>query len=236
LKEKYINLGIKALEKNNAKAFYKLTEQAAEEFARANNRREIPRIGIVGEVYVKYNHFGNGNIVNWLLEQGVEPVIPPFSEFFTRAFANRIAQKVGNIKENPAFTQPFVNLAEKLLYSIIRKVENKASAFPYINRTENPHIIAKHASEMINLNANFGEGWLIAGEFAHFAQMGVNNVVSLQPFGCIANQIISKGIEKRAKECYPELNLLFLDFDSNMAEANVFNRLHFMIRNAQVRV
>ena len=66
--------------------------------------------------------------------------------------------------------------------------------------------------------------------------MGVNNVVSLQPFGCIANQVISKGIEKRAKEIYPSLNLLFLDFDSNLAEANVFNRLHFMIRNAREEI
>ncbi len=66
--------------------------------------------------------------------------------------------------------------------------------------------------------------------------MGVSNVVSLQPFGCIANQVISKGIEKRAKEIYPSLNLLFLDFDSNLAEANVFNRLHFMIRNAREEI
>jgi len=55
-------------------------------------------------------------------------------------------------------------------------------------------------------------------------------VVSLQPFGCIANHIISKGIEKRTRELYPNLNLLFLDFDSGMSEANIFNRLHFMIK------
>jgi predicted nucleotide-binding protein (sugar kinase/HSP70/actin superfamily) len=61
-------------------------------------------------------------------------------------------------------------------------------------------------------------------------------VISLQPFGCIANHIISKGIEKRTKELFPNMNLLFLDFDSGMSEANIYNRLHFMIRNAQLEV
>jgi len=233
LKEKYINLGIKTLENNKAKEFYTLAEQMAKEFSAANNRKEIPRIGIVGEIYVKYNHFGNGNVVNWLIAQGVEPVIPPLIDFFSVFFPNRLANKHGNIEEVSGWSQPFVDLAEKFMFRTIRKMEQKCSAFPYLHPVENPHRLAHHASEIINTNAQFGEGWLIAGEFAHFAQMGVNNVVSLQPFGCIANQIISKGIEKRAKELYPELNLLFLDFDSNLAEANVFNRLHFMIRNAR---
>ena len=115
-------------------------------------------------------------------------------------------------------------------------MENRAAAFPYLNKVITPHNRAKKAEPIINLNAQFGEGWGIASEFAHFAEIGVNNVVSLQPFGCIANQVISKGIEKRAREVHPSLNLLFLDFDSSMGEANIFNRLHFMIRNAQEEI
>ena len=91
--------------------------------------------------------------------------------------------------------------------------------------------MAESASKIINLNAQFGEGWGVPGDFAHFAENGINRVVSLQPFGCIANQVISKGIEKRTRELYPNLNLLFLDFDSGMSEANIMNRLHFMIEN-----
>jgi len=126
-----------------------------------------------------------------------------------------------------------MNTIEKYVFSIIRKMESKVQVFPYYHPVGNPHKDALKASKIINLNAQFGEGWRIPAEFAQFADSGVNNVVSLQPFGCIANQIISKGIEKRTRELYPSLNLLFLDFDSGMGEANIFNRLHFMIKNAE---
>jgi predicted nucleotide-binding protein (sugar kinase/HSP70/actin superfamily) len=110
-------------------------------------------------------------------------------------------------------------------------MEERVKAFPYFRPFETPEQMGKAASKIINLNAQFGEGWSIPAEYAHFAESGINSVVSLQPFGCIANQIISKGIEKRTRELYPNLNLLFLDFDSGMSEANILNRLHFMIEN-----
>ncbi|MBR4491149.1 MAG: hypothetical protein IKO98_00660, partial [Bacteroidales bacterium] len=92
---------------------------------------------------------------------------------------------------------------------------------------------AELASNVINLTANFGEGWLIPAELCSMAEQGVYNAISLQPFGCIANHIISKGIEKRIKSIYPKMNLLFLDFDASTSDANVFNRLHFMVKNAK---
>lgn len=84
---------------------------------------------------------------------------------------------------------------------------------------------------MISLSAQFGEGWLLPAEVVSFAQAGVNNVLSLQPFGCIANHIISKGVERRIKMLYPRMNLLSLDFDSGVSDVNVANRLHLMIDN-----
>lgn len=232
LKQKYIELGIQALQQNNASAFYDLAEKAAHEFTKANNRKEIPKIGIVGEIYVKYNNFGHKNITNWLVSSGVEPVIPALTEFFTETFASREARVSGNISRRTS-SKFFMNTIEKYVFSIIRKMESKVQVFPYYHPVGNPHKDALKASKIINLNAQFGEGWRIPAEFAQFADSGVNNVVSLQPFGCIANQIISKGIEKRTRELYPSLNLLFLDFDSGMGEANIFNRLHFMIKNAE---
>jgi predicted nucleotide-binding protein (sugar kinase/HSP70/actin superfamily) len=84
---------------------------------------------------------------------------------------------------------------------------------------------------VINSAADFGEGWFLPGEICELAESGVKKVVSLQPFGCIANHIISKGIERRYKDLYPDLSLLFLDFDAGTSEANVANRLHFMLEN-----
>ena len=89
--------------------------------------------------------------------------------------------------------------------------------------------VAEKAKEILSLNHQYGEGWLIAGEIAFFAQDGVENVLCLQPFGCIANHVIAKGVQKRLQETYPQLNLLFLDADAGVSEVNFFNRMHFFV-------
>ena len=226
---------MQALKNNDANRFFHLVEQAADDFLSINNLKEIPRIGVVGEIYVKYNDFGHKHVVNWLVEQGIEAVLPPLTQFFISTFASQEARIKGNVKERtiPKFA---MNLVEKLAYNAIRKMESKISHYPFYFPISNVHEGIKDASLIISSNAQFGEGWRIPAEFSEFAHNGINNVISLQPFGCIANHIISKGIEKRTKELFPNMNLLFLDFDSGMSEANIYNRLHFMIRNAQVEV
>jgi predicted nucleotide-binding protein (sugar kinase/HSP70/actin superfamily) len=231
LKKEFLQLGVRAIEDNDHKRLLKLIASAAEHFKAITLEKEVPQIGIVGEIFVKYNNFGHKNVVNWLVQQGVEAVLPPITDYFTSTFVNRIARKNGNvdIKSKPAIVY---NMIEKYIYSIVDKMENKCSIFPYFKRFNKPEEIGNAASKIINLNAQFGEGWNIPGDYANFARNGINRVVSLQPFGCIANQVISKGIEKRTRELYPNLNLLFLDFDSGMSEANIFNRLHFMLDNS----
>ena len=82
---------------------------------------------------------------------------------------------------------------------------------------------------MVSLAAQFGEGWLLPSDIISLVRQGVNNVASLQPFGCIANHIVSKGIEKKLKKMYPQLNLVSLDFDSGVSAVNVTNRLLLFI-------
>ncbi|MEN6618010.1 MAG: acyl-CoA dehydratase activase-related protein [Rikenellaceae bacterium] len=229
LRDKYINLAIDIINRNSPAEFFGLASSAAKEFSEALDDKDVQRIGIAGEIYVKYNDFGQKGVVKWLVSQGVEPVLSPVTNFFISFFANREARFRDYVRRRdlPKFASDFL---EHYLFNIIGKMESAVKQFPFIRPIESPHKHAKLASEIINTNSQFGEGWGIAGEFAQFAREGINNVVSLQPFGCIANQIISKGIEKRTRELYPDLNLLFLDFDNGMSEANIFNRLHFMIK------
>ena len=105
--------------------------------------------------------------------------------------------------------------------------------FPWYRSIGRSMAESRLAAPILNLNAQFGEGWLIPSDFARFAQEGIHDVVCMQPFGCIANHIVAKGIEKRVRELYPALNLLFLDLDSGVSEANFFNRLHFVKENAE---
>ena len=124
-------------------------------------------------------------------------------------------------------------LGEKMLWHIGKKIDKAAAAFSYYEPLENINKAAEKATKIVNLAAQFGEGWLIPAEFASFAEQGIHAVISLQPFGCIANHIVAKGIEKRVKDLYPDLNLLYLDFDGGVSEVNVQNRLHFIARQVQ---
>ena len=93
--------------------------------------------------------------------------------------------------------------------------------------------IAKAASDIIDLTNHYGEGWLIPGEICSLVKEGIPNTLCLQPFGCIANHVVAKGIEKRMKERYPDLNILFLDADAGTSEVNFHNRLYFFIDHAK---
>ena len=96
---------------------------------------------------------------------------------------------------------------------VTAKYDKICANYTYYRPFSNLEKEAVKASDIISLAAQFGEGWLIAAETASFAENGINNTISLQPFGCIANHVISKGIEKRIKKNYPKMNLLFLPFD-----------------------
>ncbi|MFH1001361.1 MAG: CoA protein activase, partial [Bacteroidota bacterium] len=191
---------------------------------------EYPKIGIVGEIYVKYNSFGNQHITEWLTEQGIEVVVPPILDFFTQWFVNTKVNIQSNLRR-AEFSDLYAFSIEKYANKHLRKVEKINSGFKFYTAFDNINASSKKASEILNLANQFGEGWLIPAEIASFADEGIKYIISLQPFGCIANQVVSKGVEKRIKDLYPDINLLFLDFDAGTSEVNILNRLHFMVRN-----
>jgi predicted nucleotide-binding protein (sugar kinase/HSP70/actin superfamily) len=93
--------------------------------------------------------------------------------------------------------------------------------------------LSKNVKNILPLFTQFGEGWLLPAEIVECVKNKVNTVISLQPFGCIANHIISKGIENKIKEMYPQLNYLALDFDGGVSDVNVKNRLLLLLNNLQ---
>jgi len=91
--------------------------------------------------------------------------------------------------------------------------------------------LAKLAEPMLNLVNQYGEGWLLPAEVAAMVKSGINNVICLQPFACIANHVVAKGLTKRMKDMYSDLNMLLLDMDSGSSEVNIQNRLEFLVRS-----
>ena len=233
LRNKYTEAAFPIIARRDYRALPGLFKEAVREFSDAIVPNDhIPVIGVVGEIYVKYNSFSHKNVLNWLAEQGVEVIAPSMYNFFFNSFVNKHINKRLNIMEVdlPLFVTDTIY---KLAYRVAKKFDAIGRQFRYYRPFADIFHDAKLASNVINLTANFGEGWLIPAELCSMAEQGVYNAISLQPFGCIANHIISKGIEKRIKSIYPKMNLLFLDFDASTSDANVFNRLHFMVKNAK---
>ncbi|PID89837.1 MAG: hypothetical protein CSA97_06085 [Bacteroidetes bacterium] len=228
----YTELGLELLEAGRTKGMRALLARAADDFRAAIHLKELPRVGIVGEIFVKYNSFANRGLVDWICEHGMEPVVPALAEFFLEGFASRVVRAQDRIDRKGLGTM-LTPAVETYVFSIIRGMEKAVASYPYYRPIGRPSHEASLARPIINLNAQFGEGWLIPAAFARFAQEGVNSVVCMQPFGCIANHIIAKGVEKRVRDMYPELNILFLDLDSGVSDVNFFNRLHFLMEVAK---
>jgi predicted nucleotide-binding protein (sugar kinase/HSP70/actin superfamily) len=163
--------------------------------------------------------------------------MPPILSFFAQFFVNRKVLIEHNLEEKNKWTDllPIMFLKANLDYAI-KKVNKIAKDYDYWIPFGDIFEEAEEAEKIISLATQFGEGWLIPAEISNFNKHNVQNVVSLQPFGCIANHIISKGIEKKIKQTYPNMNLLFLDFDSGVSDVNVHNRLHFMLKNARKQI
>lgn len=230
LKELYIRKLQQLLnEQKGHRAIYALLAQAVEHFNQVETvNKDCPQIGIVGEIYVKYNSFGNQHSVEWLVDQGIEPVIPPMIEFFAQVFVN-YDSNIDNHLLPKSYLSSLLFFFEKVAQRYINKTNQILSDFKYYQPFHNIRDIAKKAEQILNLANQFGEGWLIPAGIMTFAEYGINNVISFQPFGCIANHVVSKGVEKRMRDLNPKLNLLYLDFDDGAGEVNVLNRLHFMV-------
>ncbi|MCL2327865.1 MAG: acyl-CoA dehydratase activase [Bacteroidetes bacterium] len=234
LTQSYIDTAVELARQNNHKAILDVLKNAVADYnALALDNCHRPQIGVVGEIYLKFNPYANMYVGDWLISQGVEPRFPDLSDFFLQEFVNLKVNDKNNLSSMSWGAQLMIGFFEQKVDTFARKAEKIASKFKYYRPKHSIHDEAKNAEQVIDLVNQFGEGWLIPAEIISFAKEGVNNVVSLQPFGCIANHIVSKGIEKNIKTLYPNTNLLFLDFDGGTSEVNIFNRLHFLVQNAK---
>ena len=191
-----------------------------------------PKVGIVGEIYVKYNAFSNNYAADWLMSHGLEVVMPTFVEFFAGGIVG-VQNKVRTFIQRHNFQWLLSYYGDLIIQSHLERFGRVLRRFRRFHQHPGIREIAQKAREIISLNHQYGEGWLIAGEIASFAQNGVNNVLCLQPFGCIANHVVAKGVQNRMKALYPDLNLLFLDADAGVSEVNFFNRMHFFVNKAK---
>jgi predicted CoA-substrate-specific enzyme activase len=207
--------------------------QAVADFNSLSTYKErLPQVGIVGEVYVKYNTFVNSHIVQWLIDREMEVVLPPLLTFFLGSFVGFKAGVRERIRR-PDLLWALSAVGHRLVQSVLDEAEVVLDGFRNYPKHRRITEIAQTASNIVQLTHQYGEGWLLSGEVGEFVRAGVKNVLCLQPFGCIANHVVAKGVARRLKDLYPDLNLLFLDLDAGGSEVNLINRAHFFVEQAK---
>lgn len=196
------------------------------------HNRPVPKVGVVGEIFVKYNFFSHANIIEWLSEQGIEVVLPAIQTFFTQYFVNETYNQRARFKLDLK-DRIVSRLAEFYTNFFIDQVENIAKDFRFYRPSHDLRSLAHKSERVVSLANQYGEGWLLTAEMIGMLEDGVGNIVSIQPFGCISNHITSRGVEKSLKKLYPQLNLLSIDMDAGASEVNILNRLHFVVMGAR---
>ena len=188
-----------------------------------------PRVGIVGEIYVKYSPLGNNNLEDFLLSEGCEPVVPGLMDFIIFKIYNRevdVNLYGGHLAKKAvcALMRKFVEGYQQAMIDVI----NKYPAF----RAPGTFSHLEHlAMNYLGPGNKMGEGWLLTGEMLELINDGVNNIVCTQPFGCLPNHIVGKGMIRKIKDDYPQSNIVAIDYDPSATKINQENRIKLMLAN-----
>lgn len=235
LVEHYLHQGVSLLKLGTVHRIFGLLEEAVSSFAGLlAHARPLPRIGLVGEIYVKFNPFANGYICDTLMDMGLEPDVPPLVNFFIQKLVVTEFNHSNHVEKSSLGMRAVMGVGNAVVQAYFERCNRILKAFPLaLTPFHSMEQLAHDAQKVLSLINQYGESWLIAGDIGGFAASGTDNVVCLQPFGCIANHIIAKGVEKKLKEVYPRLNILFLDMDAGASEVNISNRLEFLARQAK---
>ena len=190
-----------------------------------------PRVGIVGEILVKFLPAANNHLAELLEAEGAEPVVPDLIDFMSYCFYNQNF-KVDNLgfKKSKAF---FGNVGIKAI-DWVRKAANEALAESrHFHPTADIRDLAKMARPIVSEGNQTGEGWFLTGEMMELIHDNVPNIVCIQPFACLPNHIVGKGVIKEIRRLYPKANIAAIDYDPGASEVNQLNRIKLMLSTAQ---
>ena len=190
------------------------------------------RVGVVGEIYVKYAPLGNNNLCDFLLSEGAEPVVPGLIDFITFKIYNRDVDVdlYGGLWAKKVLCRFLEKYCIKYQNALIDAIARNGYRAP--GNFYNLHELVKG---YLGDGNKMGEGWLLTAEMLELIHSDVPNIVCTQPFGCLPNHIVGKGMIRRLKEDYPDSNIVAIDYDPGATKINQENRIKLMLANAQKR-
>lgn len=214
------------------KNYKKITKNIIRIFSAVKRTEERKvKVGIVGEIYVKYAHLGNNRLEEFLISENCEPVVPALMDFVLYCIINVVNDRKF-YGHNPATA-----FAYRLVYDLLHgkqkniiKIFEKDGNFTPIHDFEH---LRKCADKVLNQGVKMGEGWLIPAEMAALAETDVPNIVCAQPFGCLPNHIAGKGAIRTLKNLYKDENIVAVDYDPSATKVNQENRIKLMLATAR---
>ncbi len=193
--------------------------------------KKKPRVGVVGEILVKFLPTANNHIVELLEREGAEAVMPDLLDFLLYCFynSNFKADKLG-MKTS---TAKLCNMGIAFLEYFRRIARHEFEKSRHFDPPSTIERLAQMADPFVSLGNQTGEGWFLTGEMLELIHSGVNNIVCTQPFGCLPNHIVGKGVIKELRRQYPDSNIIAVDYDPGASEVNQLNRIKLMLATAQ---
>jgi len=190
-----------------------------------------PRVGIVGEVLVKFMPLANNHLVELLEEEGAEAVVPDFTDFLQYCFWNAIYRRenLGGTRKGAMMAKAALAFMDRTRARIFRALDESLHFY----RPDPLSRIREEAEQILQPGNQCGEGWFLPGEIIDLIHQKVENIVCIQPFGCLPNHIVGKGVSKRIKELYPQANIVNVDYDPSASRVNQLNRIKLMLEIAR---
>lgn len=233
LHEKWKKVCIEQLSKNKVhmKEFNKNLRAIVKDFDNIPLKDiKKPRVGVVGEILVKFMPAANNHIIELLEAEGAEAVMPDLMGFLLYCMQNSTYKHelLKTPKKGAILSSTLIKILETF-----RKAGTKALAES--KRFDAPSKIsetANYAKDFVSLGNQTGEGWLLTGEMIELIHHGVGNIVCCQPFACLPNHIVGKGVIKELRAAYPEANIIAVDYDPGASEVNQLNRIKLMLSTA----
>lgn len=213
----------------------KLYREILADFSKIKRTKEKKiRVGIVGEIYVKYSPLANNHLEDFLISEGCEPVVPAFLDFCLYCAVNTVNDgKIYNFSTN---TTKIFGIAYKLIYRMQKQMIKIVKEHGEFDPPHDFEDLRAYADKYMHQGVKMGEGWLIPAEMAALAHGGVENIICTQPFGCLPNHIVAKGMSRVIKEAFPQANIVAVDYDPGATRVNQENRIKLMLANARKEI
>lgn len=213
----------------------KLYREILADFSQIKRTKEKKvRVGIVGEIYVKYSPLANNHLEDFLISEGCEPVVPAFLDFCLYCAVNTVND--GKIYNFSTKTTKLFGIAYKLIYSMQKQMIKIVREHGEFDPPHDFEDLRTYADKYMHQGVKMGEGWLIPAEMAALAHGGVENIICTQPFGCLPNHIVAKGMSRVIKEAFPQANIVAVDYDPGATRVNQENRIKLMLANARKEI